>query len=412
MLDLVRLYLKAGDGGDGRVSFFRNRRVLKGGPDGGDGGDGGSIFIEVDDNLNTLQQFSGIKRFIADSGMPGGRAKQIGKKGENITLKVPTGTVVWLVDENKASQQRRERYGVEKKLERAEAAWEKYYLEKESGAAPKRLLDEIDAQARPNFNAYLKEQVETPEALYEPIPQNKILRLAQLNQPGEKLLLAQGGYGGRGNVAFKGPAKTTPLEAEYGSFGEQKLIFLELRLLANVGLVGLPNVGKSSLLARLTQAKPKIANYPFTTLEPNLGVLKLDEKRSLVLADIPGLVTGASQGRGLGFTFLRHVRNSKVLLFVLSLTEGEIFSPDLSNEEKAELLWQQYQQVRSELTNYKDELSEKKFLISVSKSDLYDQQLRQIIQQKMTQKEQVIFFSNVTGEGLTELIQALWQKFV
>ncbi|MDO5561700.1 MAG: 50S ribosome-binding GTPase [bacterium] len=411
MLDLVRLYLKAGDGGNGRVSFFRNRRVLKGGPDGGNGGDGGDIWLEVDDKLNTLQHFSGVKRFTADSGVLGGRANQIGKKGENITLKVPTGTVVWLIDENKTSQTRRERYGLAKKLSRDEADLTKYYLEKEGSAAPVRELDDIDAQARPNFNAYRRAQEEGEAAVYQPIPDGKIVRLAQLNTSQEKLLLAQGGYGGRGNTAFKGPAKTTPLEAEYGSFGEQKLIFLELRLLANVGLVGLPNAGKSSLLARLTQAKPKIANYPFTTLEPNLGVLRLDGERSLVLADIPGLVEGASRGKGLGFTFLRHVQNSKILVFVLSLAEEEVFSTNLTNQEKADLLWQQYQQVRQELIDYNDELNQKTTVIAISKSDLYDQELRQEIEKRFQTVKPIYFISSAAGEGLAEFTQVLWQKF-
>lgn len=411
MLDLVRLYLKAGDGGNGRVSFFRNRRVLKGGPDGGNGGDGGDIWLEVDDKLNTLQHFSGIKRFTANSGVLGGRANQIGKKGESITLKVPTGTVVWLVDENEASRMRRERYGLAKKLSRDEAALAKYYLEKEGGAAPARELNDIDAQARPNFDTYRRAQEESEAAVYQPIPEGKIVRLAQLNTPQERLLLVQGGYGGRGNTAFKGPAKTTPLEAEYGSFGEQKLIFLELRLLANVGLVGLPNVGKSSLLARLTQAKPKIANYPFTTLEPNLGVLRLDDQRSLVLADIPGLVAGASQGKGLGFTFLRHVQNSKILVFVLSLTEEEVFSSDLSNQEKADRLWQQYQQVRQELIDYNDELNQKTTIIAMSKSDLYEPTLRQELEKRFSAVEPIYFVSSATGEGLAELNQTLWKKF-
>ena len=410
MLDLVRLYIKAGDGGNGRVSFFRNRQVLKGGPDGGNGGDGGSVFVEVDEKLNTLQHFSGLKKFVAENGVLGGKANQIGKKGESITLKVPKGTVVWLIDENKVSLKRRAIHGLDGRLSREEAALEKYYVEKETQAPQEREADEVDISRRPDFINYLQAQVEKDEDQYAPIPEGKILKLRELKQNGEKILLAQAGFGGRGNTSFKGPANTTPLEAERGSFGEQKLIFLELRLLANVGLVGYPNAGKSSLLSRLTQATPKVANYPFTTLEPNLGIMKLDEERSLVLEDIPGLVEGASEGKGLGFKFLRHVQNSKVLTFVLSLDEVDIYDQK-SNEEKALALWQQYQQLQVELKNYKEDLTLKDFLIVINKVDLYTPELKKALEQVFAQHDlKILFTSAATSENLIELKQLMWGK--
>lgn len=412
MLDLVRLYIKAGDGGNGRVAFFRNRHVLKGGPNGGNGGDGGSISIEVDDKLNTLQHFSGIKKFVAQDGELGGKNNQIGKKGENITLKVPLGTVIWLAAENQVSGKRRSAWGLGGRLSREEAELTKYYVEKETQAPRERVADEVDPGQRPDFGNFVEAQVELEDGEFAALPEGKLLKLGELKRPRELLLLAQGGFGGRGNTAFKGPAKTTPMEAEYGSFGEQKMIFLELRLLANVGLVGWPNGGKSSLLRRLTEATPKVANYPFTTLEPNLGVMKVGEERSLVIADIPGLVEGASQGKGLGFKFLRHVQNSKVMALVLSLNEAEVFNEELTTADKVELLWQQYQQVKQELISYKEELGRKASMVVINKVDLYDEALRQSMEEFWRkQNVPVLFTSTVTGEGLAQLKEQLWQLF-
>ena len=411
MLDLVRLYIKAGDGGNGRVSFFRNRQVLKGGPNGGNGGDGGSIFVEVDDKLNTLQHFSGLKKFIAENGVLGGRANQIGKKGENVTLKVPRGTVVWLINENKVSLKRRTAHGINGRLSREEAALEKYFVEKETQAPREREADTVDLNSRPDFIKYLQAQIEEDEGQYTPVPEGKLLKLKELKENDDKILLAQGGFGGRGNTSFKGSANTTPMEAEWGSFGEQKMIFLELRLLANIGFVGYPNAGKSSLLSRLTQATPKVANYPFTTLEPNLGIMKLDENRSLVLADIPGLVEGASEGKGLGFKFLRHIQNSKVLTFVLSLDEADIYSQE-TNEVKALKLWQQYQQLQTELKNYKEDLTLKVSMIVINKVDLYEPELKLALEKIFAeQKLEVLFTSAATGENLPALKQLMWEKF-
>lgn len=409
MLDLVRLYLKAGDGGNGRVAFFRNKHVLKGGPFGGKGGDGGSIVVKADAGLNTLQNYSGVKKFIAEEGELGGKNNKEGKKGENIVLKVPLGTAVWLASENEVSARRRERHGLERALTREEAELQKYYVERETQAPIEIDPDEIDSTWRPNFMDYLQKQVEMPDGEYLPLETGHLLKLTELKDDGEEVLLAQGGFGGRGNTAFKGPANTTPMEAERGSFGEQKMIFFELRLLANVGLVGEPNKGKSSLLSRLTKAQPKIANYPFTTLEPNLGVMKLSPDRSLVIADIPGLVEGASENKGLGFQFLRHVQNSAVLVFVLSLSEEEIFTNEVSEMTKAGRLWQQYIKVKQELSNYKEKLKNKKALIVVNKADLYEEVLRAAIENKFTQEgEKMLFTSTVTGENLETLQEQMW----
>ncbi len=412
MLDLVRIYLKAGDGGNGKVAFFRNRSVLKGGPEGGNGGDGGNIVIEADDKLNTLQHFSGVKKILAGDGQMGGRAKQIGRKGQEEIIKVPLGTVVCLYSENQASWLRRNKYGLKKTLTREDVELERYFVEKETQAPPLRKKDEVDESARPKFEDFLHKTQEDGESEFAPLVEDKLTKIAVLKQNGEKLVLCQGGFGGKGNDAFKSPSKTTPMEAEYGTFGEQKMIFLELQLLANVGLVGLPNAGKSTLLSRLTKARPKIANYPFTTIEPNLGVMTLSGERSLVLADIPGLIEGAHEGKGLGYSFLRHVQNCKEIVYVVSLNEDEAFAENITNAQKAEILYQQYLLILNEIKDYREEILKKNAIIAINKSDLYMEDLKECLQESFRNKGlKTIFVSGVTGAGMEELKELIW-KFV
>lgn len=408
MLDLVRLYLKAGDGGNGRVAFWRNRHVLKGGPVGGDGGDGGDIVIEMDKKLNTLQHFSGKKKYIAGDGVRGGKARQVGKSGESVIISVPAGTVVWLYSENEVSRQRREQVGMRALLARDSLPREKYYVEKETNPAPVREPDEIDADERPFFRDFLHERLETDESEYLPLSPGKLSRIAVIDDQCPRVVVCQGGFGGRGNDAFKSSRNTTPMEAEYGTWGEQKMIFLELKLLANVGLVGLPNAGKSTLLSHLTKARPKVADYPFTTLEPFLGVLNYLDGRSLVMADIPGLIEGASEGKGLGFDFLRHLDNCKELVYVLSLSSEQLSDADLSDRQKAQLLRQQLTVLTGELGDYNQRLADKRKLIVINKIDLYSSALLEAIRQEW-REEMPLLISAATGEGLDELKQALWR---
>ncbi|MBQ6436439.1 50S ribosome-binding GTPase [bacterium] len=412
MLDLVRLYLKAGDGGNGRVAFWRNRHVLKGGPVGGDGGDGGDIVIRVDENLNTLQHFSGQKKIIASDGMRGGKARQVGKDGESVEIKVPVGTVVWLYRENQVSQLRRERYGMKSVLRRDDLPREKYWVEKETNNPPPREIDAIDGDERPNFRDFLHARSDDEEAEFLPVEEGKIAKIAILDEKTPGVIICQGGFGGRGNDAFKSASNTTPMEAEYGTWGEQKIVFLELKLLANVGLVGLPNAGKSTLLSRLTKARPRVADYPFTTLEPHLGVVNLSGERSLVMADIPGLIEGASEGKGLGFDFLRHLDNCRELIYMLSLPGETIYQPDLTVEQKADELVQQYRVLKGELGDYNDKLGQKKHLLVINKEDLYTEELKAAIMRAFAdEEEQLVMISAATGQGLDELREKMWQYF-
>ncbi|MDR0462940.1 MAG: GTPase ObgE [Pseudomonadales bacterium] len=404
MLDLVFLRLQAGDGGNGRVNFLRNRHILKGGPDGGDGGSGGNIIIRGDKTINTLQHFSGEKEFRADDGQNGGPQRKIGKKSPDIVLKLPLGTTVWLLDENETSWKRRQRYGVSGLIKKEESGREKYYLEKESGAAPPREQDEVAPPERVKFSDYLNNKIESDDSQYSPTQEGKLLSLVQITEDGQEIVLCQGGFGGLGNDHYKSSRNTTPLEAQYGSFGEEKLVFFELRSLANVGLVGFPNAGKSTLLSVLTKASPKVADYPFTTLEPHLGVMTASDGRDLVIADIPGLIEGASEGRGLGFNFLRHVENCKVLLFVLSLTLEQLADEKLTDRQKAQALKAQYLQLEEELTEYNQLIKDKERLIAINKSDLYSDEFVQEVKKEFADvKTEVLIISAGTRQGLQEL---------
>ncbi|MBQ6449821.1 50S ribosome-binding GTPase [bacterium] len=411
MLDLVRLFLKAGDGGHGRVAFYRNRRVLKGGPVGGDGGDGGDIIIELDTRLNTLQHFSGKKKFIAGDGLRGGKARQVGKNGQDVVITVPSGTVIWLYQENNVSKLRRERVGVRRLLARDDLPREKYFVEKETNPPPLREPDNINSDERPFFRDYLHDRLDDDQAEFLPLPPGKLVRLAMIDGKLPRVVICQGGFGGRGNDAFKSSRNTTPLEAEYGTWGEQKMIFLELKLLANIGLVGLPNAGKSTLLAHLTKARPKVADYPFTTLEPFLGVLNYPDERSLVIADIPGLIEGASEGKGLGFDFLRHLDNCRELIFVLSLSGEQVFAK-ASDQHKAHWLREQLEVLLGELSDYSEHLAKKNCLFVINKIDLYSSTLIAAIKDEFAAEESgLVLVSAATGDGLAELKKRLWQTF-
>ncbi len=399
MTDLIFLHIKAGKGGDGRVSFRREKYMPKGGPDGGDGGNGGSIYIRGVAGETTLRWYAGKKHFIADAGAYGGGSNCAGKSADDIVLEVPLGTVIWQLSENNIGHRRRLMNGGFEALKKDQIERETYVLEKEGQAPPERTPDDV---FEPEALATYQAERFDPE-------RSGVVKLVEITEHGQEFLLAQGGLGGRGNDAYKSSVNQAPLQAQYGTFGEERLIALELRLLADVGLVGFPNAGKSTLLSVLTKARPKVGSYPFTTLEPNLGIMHDDVSgKELVLADIPGLIEGASEGKGLGFEFLRHVKNSSALLYLLSLEEATVFDETLSNEEKAQLLFEQYQTLYKEIEAFDPQLAKKRSLLSISKIDIYSTELIDSIRSYFKRKSHsLMFFSSATGVGMSELKQAV-----
>ena len=285
-LDQVKIYIKAGNGGDGSPSFRREKFIEFGGPDGGDGGKGGSIILKAEQNLNTLIDYRYQQHHKAQRGENGSGQNRTGKGGEDLILKVPLGTQVFEED-------------------------------------------------------------------------NKTL-IYDFTKIGEKYVAASGGKGGLGNTRFKSSTNRAPRKFTKGTTGEEFTIWLQLKTIADIGIIGLPNAGKSSLLAAITNANPKIANYQFTTLNPNLGVASYDDKE-ITIADIPGLIEGAHQGTGLGIQFLKHIERCKSLLHLI----------DITNEN----LEQSYNQVKNELQKYSLELTKKKELVVLNKIDLIDKNI-------------------------------------
>lgn len=295
-VDSVEIFVSSGKGGEGAVSFRREKFVLNGGPDGGDGGKGGNVYFQVDRNTDTLSHFRGHKTFKAQNGKPGEGRNKYGKKGEDLVIIVPPGTQVF---------------------------------DSQSGEL---LLDLVEES--------------------------------------QKILFLEGGKGGLGNVHFKSATNQRPTYAQKGLSGIEKQIRLELKLIADVGLVGFPNVGKSTLVSVLSNAKPKIANYEFTTLIPKLGIVNVGEYQSFVIADIPGIIGGASEGKGLGLEFLRHIERTRFLLFVL----------DLANYRT---LQEQFGTLRAELEHFSVELSRRPFGIMFSKLDVQQNTESQGIQEEI-----------------------------
>lgn len=319
--DYVKIIAKAGNGGDGAVSFRREKYVAAGGPDGGDGGKGGSVYFEVDQDRNTLIDFRYQKKFKAENGKNGEGAHRYGKSGEDLVVKVPLGTIV---------------------------------KEAETGRV-----------------------------------------LADLSELGQKELILAGGRGGKGNSHFATSTRQAPRFSQEGEKGEEKELILELKLLADVGLLGFPNVGKSTLLSVVTDATPKIADYHFTTLEPNLGVVKGEYGDSFVIADIPGIIEGASQGIGLGIQFLRHIERTRLLLHVIDVSGIEGRNPV-----------QDFNTINEELKQYSEKLSQRKQIIVANKVDsMQDETLYQELEKMAKEKGLEIYkISAATNQGVKELM--------
>ena len=319
--DYAKITIKSGNGGDGAVTFRREKYVAAGGPDGGDGGRGGSIYFRVDPNSNTLIDFRYTKKFKAQNGENGSGGHKYGKSGEDLYINVPIGTII------------------------------------------------KDAET------------------------GKIV--ADLSQEGQEELVLKGGRGGKGNSHFATATRQVPRFAQAGEDGEEKEVILELKLLADVGLLGFPNVGKSTFLSVVTDAKPKIANYHFTTIEPNLGVVKIKNGDSFVIADIPGIIEGASEGVGLGIQFLRHVERTRLLLHVIDVSGIEGRNPV-----------QDFYTINEELKSYSEKLSTRKQIIVASKIDIMQDDTGLKALEELAQKEglEIYKISGVTGQGLTELL--------
>ena len=319
--DYVKIIVKSGDGGDGAISFRREKYVAAGGPDGGDGGKGGDVYFQVDPDANTLIDFRYMKKFKAENGKNGEGANRYGKGGEDLYIKVPLGTIV--------------------------------------------------------------KDAETGKVL------------ADLCEKGQVEKVFPGGRGGKGNSHFATSTRQAPHFSQGGEKGIEKEIILELKLLADVGLIGFPNVGKSTFLSTVTSATPKIADYHFTTLEPNLGVVKSEYGSSFVIADIPGIIEGASEGIGLGLQFLRHIERTRLLLHVVDASGVEGRNPV-----------DDFNTINEELKKYSEKLSKRTQIIVASKADLIqDESKYQELEDLAKSKNMRIFkISSVTGEGVKELL--------
>ncbi len=321
-VDEVEIYVQAGDGGRGCVSFRRERFVPKGGPNGGDGGNGGSVYLEATEGLDTLSDLAGKHHWRAQRGGHGMGKDMAGKKGKDVVIPVPPGTLVY---------------------------------DRDLG-----------------------------------------FLLQDLTRPGQRVRVVKGGMGGKGNAAFATPTDQAPRYAQPGTEGRKRWLKLELKLIADVGLVGLPNAGKSTLLSRLSAARPKIADYAFTTLAPQLGIVELSDYRRMVMADLPGLIQGAHTGHGLGDEFLRHVERTRIIVHLLDVSPQDGSEPA-----------QNYRTIRNELASYSQKLAAKPELIVANKMDVTDSQ-EALKTLKHDLASDVPGISAVVGTGLKELTERLW----
>src|SRR3954470_681328 len=323
-VDEANIHVKAGDGGNGCVSFRREKYIPKGGPDGGDGGNGGSIVLEAVSDKDTLLDFAGKHHWRAKRGEGGMGKKMFGPGGEDLVIKVPPGTLVFDADH--------------------------------------------------------------------------AILLADLDTVGKRVIVARGGKGGRGNWHFKSPTNQAPRYAEPGTEGQERNLRLELKLIADIGLVGMPNAGKSTLLRSISAARPKVADYPFTTLEPQLGIVELIGDRRMVVADIPGLIEGAQEGAGLGHAFLRHIERTKIIVHLLDLYPTDGSDPA-----------ENYRKIRGELEAFSPVLAEKREIVAPNKIDLaIDDEALDKLRADLPGKE-IFPISGVSRQGVDPLLERLWQ---
>ena len=327
-LDQAKIHLKSGAGGNGCVSFRREKFVPKGGPNGGDGGKGGDIIFKANPQLSTLIDFRYKAHYRAKKGGNGEGGLKTGKSAEDTVIMVPCGSII--------------------------------------------------------------KDIETGKVI------------AELLEDGDEKVILKGGRGGKGNNHFKNSTNQAPRMAQPGEEAQEMTVLIELKLIADVGLVGFPNAGKSTLISKISSAKPKIANYAFTTLVPNLGIVKYNEYNSFVVADIPGIIEGASDGKGLGFQFLRHIERTRLLLFLIDST-------NLENAKLKKDILKDYNTLLNELKTYEAELIDKPRIICFTKTDAISEELK-VKLEKLKMKEDKILISSITGENLKELKDMIWQK--
>ncbi len=321
-VDYVKINCRSGAGGAGSAHLHRDKMTSKGGPDGGDGGPGGNIIVQGNSQLWTLLHLKYRKHVIAEDGESGGSGHRSGKKGTDVILEVPLGTIA--------------------------------------------------------------RDFETSKVLFE------------ITHDGQREVILPGGRGGQGNDHFKSATNQTPRFAQPGEPGLAEWKILELKLLADVGLVGFPNAGKSTLLSVISAAKPEIADYPFTTLTPNLGMVYYRDNKSFVMADIPGIIEGAHLGKGLGHRFLRHIERNAVLLFMIPADSKNIL--------------EEYTILVKELSMYNPELLHKKRVLAISKSDMLDDELRLEVRKELPEDVPTVFISSITNKGITQLKDFLWNE--
>jgi GTPase len=372
-VDEVDVLVAAGKGGRGSISFRREKFIPRGGPDGGDGGPGGSVYLIASPHHNTLVNFRFHPEFSAEPGGNGAGSNRTGKTGKDLYLEVPVGTTA-------------------------------YALRGSPGVTPTLDDDEYGGGDEDDVEVTL-----TAGSRFERGPGVEMIQVADLTEVGQKALVAQGGRGGRGNSRFVSSTNRAPRRADPGDEGQIVKLHLRLKLLADVGLVGFPNAGKSTLIARISAAKPKIADYPFTTLTPNLGVVSLDDERSFVVADVPGLIEGAHEGHGLGHRFLGHVERTKVLLHLVDVSSGSGRDP-----------LDDFEIIRRELALYtppnemhadRVSLADRPQIVIANKLDALDDPDR-LARLKARAAELGLAFlaiSGATGEGIDELLEATWK---
>lgn len=334
-VDNIRIYARSGKGGNGAVSFRREKFVPRGGPDGGDGGDGGSVIIEVDPHTNDLRSFFYDPKLIAGDGGAGRGVKKHGKNGKTVIGKVPPGTIIYRSN--------------------AASLPESVFIEREG--------DGLELE-----------------------------QVADLTEEGTRFILCPGGFGGKGNWHFRTATNQAPLEAEMGTDATEGVYFFELRRIADAGLVGFPNAGKSTLLGDISSAKPKVASYPFTTLQPVIGVVDFPDFRRCIVADIPGIIEGAHHNRGLGHEFLRHITRCKVLLFVIDMAGSEGRDPI-----------EDLQQLRTEIKLYDEELTKREWIIIANKIDLEGAAENLEAFRNRFPRQEIFPISALSGEGIDEL---------